>query len=306
MRVDPATEEVGLGRGAVQLWVHDHTYLTIVGFDTSKVFIAAPDHVEYPMDTTQQFHTYRVEGKGDMFRVYVDGTLAIDYHRSWEGGGSEALCFGDGDGSSSGYSRSYWDYFMYDTRVNQPPVAACQDVAVSADADTCTAGASVDDNSYDPDPGDTITLDQDPPGPYGLGMTEVTLTVTDSFGETAECTTTVTVVDTTAPEIDCNAPATIVPPDAPVSFTAVATDNCASSPSVEITAYDCFEYTKKGKRIDKRESCVVRAERDTLTILDSGGVGDHIGWTVRVSDNWGNVNQKQCQVEVINPGHDRL
>ena len=32
----------------------------------------------YTMDTTDGFHTYRLEGKGSDFRLYVDGKLAID------------------------------------------------------------------------------------------------------------------------------------------------------------------------------------------------------------------------------------
>jgi hypothetical protein len=127
---------------------------------------------------------------------------------------------------------------------------------------------------------------------------------TDASGNVNSCLQSIDVVDTTAPEIDCSAPATIVPPDAPVSFMAAAADNCATSPSVEITGYDCFKYTQKGRRIDKTESCVIGVDGERITILDSGGVGDQITWTVRAIDNCGNVREKQCQVEVVNPGQD--
>jgi len=75
---------------------------------------------------------------------------------------------------------------------NRPPVAQCKDVRVSAGA-MCLASASIDDASFDPDPGDTITLVQSPPGPYPLGTTSVTLTVTDSQGASSTCRATVTV-----------------------------------------------------------------------------------------------------------------
>lgn len=114
--------------------------------------------------------------------------------------------------------------------------------------------------------------------------------VTDACGLSDSCNQTINVVDTTEPEIDCNAPDTIAPPDAPISFTAGAVDNCAPSASVEITGHDCFKYTKKGRRVDKTESCVIAVAGDRITILDSGGVGDHITWTVRASDNCGNDN----------------
>ena len=182
---------------------------------------------------------------------------------------------------------------------NQPPVAMCQDVTVPAN-DQCLANASVDAGSFDPED-DPITLTQDPPELYPLGDTLVTLTVEDDQGASDTCTATVTVVDDTPPEIECNSPPTITPPDAPISFTATATDNCGVS-SVMITEYDCFKFTKKGKRIDKTESCEVAIAGDTVTILDSGGVGDNITWTVRATDSSGNETESQCAVVVVNPG----
>jgi hypothetical protein len=110
-----------------------------------------------------------------------------------------------------------------------------------------------------------------------------------------------TIEDTTPPVIHCNAPETITPPDAPVSFTATATDNCAGDPSVEIIGYDCFKFTKKGKKIDKTESCIIVVNGDTITIEDSGGVDDNITWTVRATDNSGNVAEDTCSVLVLKP-----
>ena len=64
------------------------------------------------MDTTDDFHVYRIESKLDQVRVYVDDVLAIDHTLSWTGGGSDVLNFGDGYGAYT--SLSYWDYFWYD------------------------------------------------------------------------------------------------------------------------------------------------------------------------------------------------
>jgi hypothetical protein len=108
-------------------------------------------------------------------------------------------------------------------------------------------------------------------------------------------------VDITPPDIQCNTPATITPPDAPISFTATATDFCTDDPFVEIIGYDCFKFTKKGKRIDKTESCVVEIDGDTITIVDSGGVDDNITWTVRAVDNSGNVTESTCSTLVVKP-----
>lgn len=123
-------------------------------------------------------------------------------------------------------------------RVNRAPVAACQSVTVSADAN-CTATAAINNGSADPD-GDAITITQSPAGPYPLGNTLVTLTVTDSKGAASSCTATVTVTDTTTPQITAPAAASYqclseVPPGSPSQAT--ATDHC-STPT--ITVADAF------------------------------------------------------------------
>lgn len=130
-----------------------------------------------------------------------------------------------------------------------------------------------------------------------------TWTATDASGNSSSCVQTVEVVDTTSPVIKPNAPATITPPDAPISFTAKATDNCDGDPSVSITGYDCYFFTKKDKRIDKTESCVVEINGDTITILDSGGVGDQIEWTISAEDNCGNADEITHTVSVVNPAN---
>lgn len=124
---------------------------------------------------------------------------------------------------------------------------------------------------------------------------------TDGSGNDRTCEQVITVVDTANPVISCNAPATITPSDAPISFTATATDNCDPDPSVEIRAFECFTFTNKGKLIDKTESCIVSIAGDQVTILDSGGVEDMITWTVRATDRCGNVQENVCKVNVVNP-----
>jgi hypothetical protein len=78
--------------------------------------------------------------------------------------------------------------------INFPPVAVCKDVIVPADesGQGIVNPEDVDNGSYDPD-GDPITLTLDPPGPYPLGDTSVTLIVSDGI-ESDTCSATVTVV----------------------------------------------------------------------------------------------------------------
>lgn len=179
------------------------------------------------------------------------------------------------------------------------PVARCTDKDVPTDPGVCGATVSVDDGSYDPD-GGPVTLFQSPAGPYPVGTSAVTLKVTDETGLSDFCVASVTVTDDQPPVPVCNAAATIVPPDAPISLTAMVSDNCKAT--VQVTDYDCFKFTKKGKRVDKTGSCDVSIAGDTVTILQSGGVGTHITWDLAANDENGNTAVTQCEVIVANPG----
>lgn len=145
----------------------------------------------------------------------------------------------------------------------------------------------------------SVVVTNDAPLLYFLGTTTVNWTATDGSANTADDTQDVTVEDTTPPEVFCNAPATIVPPDAPVSYTATATDICDATVDFSITGFRCFEIKKNGRVVDKAESCIVSFENDTIYIEDSGGVNDHIEWTVFAEDDSGNTTTETCEVLVV-------
>ena len=89
-------------------------------------------------------------------------------------------------------------------QLNTPPVASCRDVTIDATtvcASLFIEASNVDDGSSDPDTdlGDEITLTLDFSGPFPIGQSLVTLTVTDLAGATSTCTATVTVLAN-----DCN------------------------------------------------------------------------------------------------------
>jgi hypothetical protein len=183
------------------------------------------------------------------------------------------------------------------------PEAICQNIEVVLDGngEATISPEDVDGGSFDPEGGPIeLSIDKSDFTCADLGANSVILTVTDEEGAPAACTATVTVVDTLPPEIQCNAPATITPPDAPISFTATGTDNCSVS-SVEIIEYDCSFINGAGKVVDKKESCVVEFSSDTITIQDSGGVGDHITWTILATDDSGNATEVECAVDVVKP-----
>jgi len=137
-------------------------------------------------------------------------------------------------------------------RGNNPPVAVCTDVTVTA-GESCTANASVDNGSFDPDAGDSITLAQSPAGPYPLGANSVTLTATDSFGATNSCSATVTVVDDTPPVVSSSVAKSLLAPMknhdlVNVGLAASATDACGAptSFSVEVAGDEDDEATAGG------------------------------------------------------------
>jgi hypothetical protein len=184
---------------------------------------------------------------------------------------------------------------------NAPPELSCTDPTVSTDALVCSADVACDTvaSCTDPD-GDPVSLDCLPTAPYSLGETGVTVTCDDGT-ESAVADCTVTVEDTTPPIVQCNAPATMTPREAPMAFTATHTDNCDAEATLEIVGFDCFAFTGSGKRIDKTESCIVEVAGDTVTILDSGGVGDTITWTISAIDSCGNTSETVCEVAVDHP-----
>ncbi len=136
----------------------------------------------------------------------------------------------------------------------------------------------------------------------GAGATYV-LRVIDAYAQADEDLLTVEVVDSTPPDVFCNA-ARIVPPKKPVVFTATASDLCTATVVTPVlTAYQCFEINGAGARIDKTKSCKVSLNGASITIANTGGVGQHIAWTARALDGAGNAREISCEVEVANPGH---
>ena len=103
-------------------------------------------------------------------------------------------------------------------------------------------------------------------------------------------------------EIDCNAPATITPRDAPISFTAGAIGICDDSPTVIVSAFACTFENPSGRKVDRRDSCVLHADGATIEILNSGGVQNRIFWTVSAEDASGNVLERRCELDVARPG----
>jgi hypothetical protein len=109
--------------------------------------------------------------------------------------------------------------------------AKCQDVTVTANALTCSAAASIDAGSSDPN-GGALTLTQSPPGPYGLGTSNVTLIVSSTSNNSGACSGKVTVVDVTPPVLSPPPDVTVTVDDTPVLGTPIVMDACPGTVTV--------------------------------------------------------------------------
>ncbi|MCI5140498.1 MAG: hypothetical protein D3909_01965, partial [Candidatus Electrothrix sp. ATG1] len=183
-----------------------------------------------------------------------------------------------------------------------PPVVVTQNITVQLDTDgnASISAADIDDGS-----GDNCGIASMSVAPSSFtcenigANNTVTLTVTDNNGNDSTASASITVEDNTVPTIEINAPATIIPPDAPISFTATAEDNC--SVEVEITDYFCYKIKKDGSQQSKMDGCAVSLSGDTVSIADSGGVNDNITWTILATDQSGNSRTAEGHVLVVTP-----
>ena len=144
---------------------------------------------------------------------------------------------------------------------NIPPIAVCQNLIVSAGGnctDAVTAAENFDGGSSDPEMG-ILSFSVSPVGPYSLGTTNVTLTVSNPTGASSTCTATITVVDNTPPTINC--PANIARNNdagqcsAVVSYTApTGADNCSGATTAQTAGLGSGSAFPVGMKIG-RASC---------------------------------------------------
>ena len=93
-----------------------------------------PDHIDlwtkrdirYDMDTTDDFHTYRIGTEGADLKVYVDGELRLDAPGSFTGGGRSTNQLAFGAANSGQVGEAYWS----DVRARVAG-QACRDMVVS-------------------------------------------------------------------------------------------------------------------------------------------------------------------------------
>jgi hypothetical protein len=175
-------------------------------------------------------------------------------------------------------SESLSDFDVATYTVNRAPVAQCIGVTIlSAGADCKASTISIDAGSYDPDGADDIaSIVQLPLGPYGLGNTTVTLTITDNSGEFDTCTTVITVIDDTDPTLSCpgpiavnNTPGTC---GAVVNYDVTGADNCPGATTVQTSG------------LGSGSTFPVGTTTETYTVTDAAGNTASCSITVTVTD----------------------
>ena len=277
---------------------------------------STPDGGFYYEDLASQINltsgnSYRIAayvyGDGFVYSSSINTTHpSITFGFSYQGSPGFTFPFQD-DGRSS--------YLTANFKVltpNQPPIAICQDVTVSADAN-CQADVTpqqVDNGSYDPD-GDDITLSLSPAGPYTLGETDVTLTVDDGQ-ESSSCTATITVEDNTQPVVVANSdPIELWPPNH--KYNTVDVSQCFVSISDNCTALSMDDVYIAFVSSDEEENAQGNGDGNTTDDIiisedcksvqlrkerQGSGNGRVYTITLAVDDGNGNTGTTTCQVTV--------
>jgi hypothetical protein len=183
---------------------------------------------------------------------------------------------------------------------NKAPIAVCRNVTVPA-GPACTAEVGpldIDGGSSDPE-GGVIEPSLSNNGPFALGTTTVTLTVSD--GELiSTCKATITVEDITPPTLNVRlSPSVLWPPNnklVPIEASVTATDVCDASPDIvlaSITSSEAGANDIQDAALGTYDTSFrLRAARD------GKGAGRTYTALYAVQDASGNVTQATAQVFV--------
>lgn len=175
---------------------------------------------------------------------------------------------------------------------DDPPVAVCQDIVVQLDP---SGNATITSNDVDGGSTDDIGIQSLSVTPSNftcldVGSNTVTLTVTDTAGQTDSCTATVTIQDTTAPSAVCQDITIQLDLSGNASITANDIDNGSSdacgiaSLSISPSSFTCSD---------------VGPNTVTLTVVDNNGNSSSCTATVTVDETTEPVTANCQDITVI-------
>jgi len=199
----------------------------------ASVVIGSPDDRGVGPLTTSPTDTSDYDEGYPTLKFATTESTATTFYPYFSQSGTGTSCrfhFGNisSDTNTFGKNLEYGTTISNPCEPGTPPDAKCKDTTVPTDPGLCQAAtASIDNGSVDED-GDTLTFKQSPAGPYPLGSTPVTLTVTEPENLSNSCTANVIVKDMENPTISCPTPTAecTSPSGAVVNFNATFADNC--------------------------------------------------------------------------------
>jgi subtilisin-like proprotein convertase family protein len=194
--------------------------------------------------------------------------------------GNWTLSICDDSGGDGGNLLSYCINFSEITTVGNPPSIVCPgDIVINNTAGTCGGVANYVAIALDDEDGNISSsiVSTHPSGStFPVGDTLVTLSVTDSDGNTATCDFTVTVIDNEAPVAVCqDLTLDLDPVTGTVTITGAdvdngSTDNCGiASMTLDISTFDCS---------------MTGANTVVMTVTDNSGNSSTCTSTVTVQD----------------------
>lgn len=254
---------------------------------TSPIRITTNSYYDAPSglspDGTKLLFTSNRGGQLDIWVMNIDGSdprqLTVNAGQNWNADWREA---------------------------NRPPVACCRNLELPA-GDQCRVSVTpedVNDGSFDPD-NDLITFSVSPEGPFSIGVHHLTLTVTDSHGESDFCTARLEVKDVAPPDFIAlrATPDLLWPPNhkmIEVKIAADLIDICDPDPTyriIEVHSNEPEEENGDGEtepdwQIIDDHTLLLRAERS------GSGEGRVYTITVKALDTSGNSISSKVEVRI--------
>ena len=153
-----------------------------------------------------------------------------------------------------------------------PTITCPSDITVNADAGACEATGITLASPVAGDNCTNVTVANDAPAVYPVGVTPVTWTVTDDAGNTTQCVQLVTVVDAEAPTISCPGDRVVYGTCGLPEYSQLATvaDNCSTNMTI-------VQSPAAGTAITGTTTVI-------LTVTDSAGNSSNCTFDVTLQD----------------------